>query len=328
MHRGLWFEAITPAVRLALIGATFAALGASSFLLGPHPDPGRLTVVAGILGATLAVWILTWLTLARPVLQQRRASLEADAAAWARDRGVLAADALGAEAQAAIGGLRALAARDPEFCLPAFLDRVLALFTEDRGPQTALGPVSIEEVELDDHLVTVSVQLASHDPAGAPTFHRVVVQRPDDARSGTPDGDYDGSWRKTRVETLPSLTAPRTTPDPGLAPARRALLLRAEAFDLEGFEALIAEINGLLDRPDATVDEVASYATSRGAQAIRWWHATGMPAADDELVWLEVEEDGWYERIEVLCGRRLLGLLRPSAQPEAPWRLWRLRGTP
>ena len=51
---------------------------------------------------------------------------------------------------------------------------------------------------------------------------------------------------------------------------------------------------------------------------------TPAPAADGATIrWLEVELDGWYERIEVVHDGWWTSLLRPAGQAGAPWKVWR-----
>ena len=91
-----------------------------------------------------------------------------------------------------------------------------------------------------------------------------------------------------------------------------------------GSRCLIAPTAGRCSAPSGATPapSLTPYCTPEGLDAVRWWRAgAGLPGTAQgegaEQVWLEVEEDGWYERIEVQCGARVLGLLRPSGDPSA-----------
>ncbi|MEO0604360.1 MAG: hypothetical protein AAF211_23190 [Myxococcota bacterium] len=117
--------------------------------------------------------------------------------------------------------------------------------------------------------------------------------------------------------------------DPAWPAARRALISRDEALDVEAFEVLFdqinAELDGLVDA-DATTRAASPYLTEEGARSLAFWaDGPGLPPAGSGAAWLTIEEDAWHERIEVQCGLRVLGLCRTAGASDAPWRLWRLR---
>ncbi|MEM6925990.1 MAG: hypothetical protein AAF602_03590 [Myxococcota bacterium] len=117
--------------------------------------------------------------------------------------------------------------------------------------------------------------------------------------------------------------------DPAWPAARRALISRDEALDVESFEVLFDQMNAELDQlvdADATTRAASPYLTDDGARSLGFWaDGPGLPPAGSSAAWLTIEEDAWHERIEVQCGLRVLGLCRTAGEPDAPWQLWRLR---
>ncbi|HHO49472.1 MAG TPA: hypothetical protein ENK18_01050 [Deltaproteobacteria bacterium] len=326
-----WLDVLPTLPRRLLLGGTGLGLAIPTLWLDPLvPDPELHTAIAlAVVGGLGLGWAGAWLGLARPVLAQQRLDAAASADARARDRGLLAKAATGRRGPA-LQGVAALSMDDPGFCLPASLDAIVALHTAASGAPIVGGPASLEAVRRQKDRIEVDVVAGYTEEGGGGRAVRLTASRPAGATSPPPDAQGaipEGTWSLDRAVALDRLPAPSLKPDPGLAAARRALLLRAEAFDLDGFEALVAEINDVVDRADATTEALEAYTTPGGLRSVRWWHSSAeLPQAGAGITWLEVEEDGWYERIEIRCGDRLLGLLRPSGQPEEPWRLWRLRG--
>lgn len=326
-----WLDVLPPTPRRLLLGGTGISLAAASLLLDPLsvPPEHHTPIAAGVAGVVGLGWGLAWLGLARPALQRRQRAAEASAEDRARDRGLLAKQAT-KHRRTSLRGDASLIESDPGFCLPAFLDAVVALHTAAAEVPITCGPASVEVVRWAPDRTRVDVLVGYARDDRTPRAARITVSRPPDASSPPPDAQGslpEGAWALDQIVELDALPPPALAPAPGLAAARRALLLRAEAFDLDGFEALIAEINDALDGEDATTGALEAYTTPGGLRAVRWWQTNNtLPTTDTEITWLEVEEDGWYERIEIRCGDRLLGLLRPSGQPDAPWQLWRLRG--
>ena len=76
---------------------------------------------------------------------------------------------------------------------------------------------------------------------------------------------------------------------------------------------------------DAGDDAVGPYLTPDGALDLAYWRIVGLPTGGEDVEWLEIEQDGVYDRVELRVGRRVLSLRRPAARTEAPWELWRLR---
>ena len=322
-----WLNDVAPGPRWALIGATAWALA-----LGTVYEAGTAAAMALMVGL-VAVWTGVWAFVARPAAAARQERLARQEAHQARDRGILAERVMaGAREGTHSGSLSSLAAMDPAFSLPLFLARVGRMVAAQVGSHEVLvGPAVVERVEVlgSRVQVTLAVPIAAPQGSGA---RRVVVSRPTSART-PPPASSEVSWSLGEVAPLDAMPEVAIPVSGSLAAARRALLARAEAFDLEGFEVLIAQLQELLGASGATPAGLTPYCTPEGLDAVRWWRAgAGLPGTAQgegaEQLWLEVEEDGWYERIEVQCGARVLGLLRPSGDPSAPWQLWRVRRQP
>lgn len=197
---------------------------------------------------------------------------------------------------------------DPAFSLITWTDAIHeALSASVEG---TLGPLTVEQVDGRDVSVWVAQQVDGELQGVRATLRRA-----------------DERFTYVDHELLPYPQAP-TVHDPDWPAARRALFARAEALDPHGFETLFEAINAEIDRVAAneeTSAEDATYLSPQGLRCVTFWaRGAGLPPAGD-IAWLSVEEDAWHERIEVRCGARVLGLCRRAGQPDAPWRLWRLR---
>ncbi len=304
-----WLDVLPSGARRGLLAATAVGLGAPSATLGMSGlDPIGQDVVAG--GAVLVVgvlWLGAFFGLARPELERREREAAEARVRREHDPGLLAA----------AGPVDLL---DPAFSLPVLHEIVLARV----GQGDVVRVIDVRRVK--DGTVLVALVEAPG------RCRRVQVSRAPDAVSPSPDRATEegaGGWRVTALEDVERPPDPPIAPSPTVPAARRALLARAEAFDLEAFEALLDELCDALQRVGETPDAAEPYTTVSGARALEFWRSSGgLPPLGDDHTWLEVEEDGWYERIEIRSGACVLGLLRPSGEPDAPWRLWRVRRSP
>jgi hypothetical protein len=68
--------------------------------------------------------------------------------------------------------------------------------------------------------------------------------------------------------------------------------------------------------------------TADGQADLAYWRAVGLPSDVGAIEWLEVGQDGWFDRIERALGARVLSLRRTAGEADAPWELWRVRRRP
>lgn len=201
-----------------------------------------------------------------------------------------------------------LAAFDPAFSVPV-LHRALRSLA---GPG-AWGAPRVESVAFPEGEIVLTALVP-----GRPTSVRLRVSRPRGIPFPRPDSVEHG-WRPGAREEVPG-TPPAVLPavDPGMPAARRALLLRDRAFDVDDFASYLREIRAELAAGDA------AHLDPQGAADVAFWGAPPPVAGDVPVRWLEVELDGWYERIEVEHGGWWLSLLRPVAHRDTAWTLWRV----
>lgn len=200
-----------------------------------------------------------------------------------------------------------MAALDPSFSAPV-LDRALRTLAGD-GPW---GPPVVESVAFPEGEVVLTAVVP-----GRPDSVRLTVSRPIGVPLSRPESVEHG-WRAGVRSVVPG-TAPVALPpaDPGMAAARRALLLRDPSFDVDDFSAYLRELRA----------EVAAGRTDRldpAGRACLEVYGTPPRARDDAQVrWLEVELDGFFERIEVEHDGWWTSLARRVGDPSAPWKVWR-----
>ncbi|MEZ4236961.1 MAG: hypothetical protein R3F59_12575 [Myxococcota bacterium] len=321
---GWWIDAIGAGPRRALLAGTAAALvlGTASSALPEGAalhDGIALIVVLGL----AAAWWLAWARLGRPAVEAQQAALQADEARRQRDRGLV----VSAVAPPVRTGLDALRERDPGFSLPVLSDVIRALHRSTAATPGAPpepnrwvhGPVRVVAVAVGAERTTLDAVVQALAPDGTALCRRLRLSRPNGAASPVPGG-ADGGWRLDSAVPAERPAPVAVAPDPRLPAALRALSQRDEALDRAALEALVEAVDAAVDSGD-----VEPYATSGGLECVIWWRAQqGLPPSGPSE-WLSVDEDGWTERIEVRRGKRILGLMRPSARPEAAWRLWRLR---
>ncbi len=301
-----WLDVLPATARTGLLASS-----AGLAVVGTSPLAEELWVAVGIALGVLAAWVGVYVAVARPALRDAAEARLDQSAASARDRGILVQRVM--KAHGGGSDMHRILQGDPAFSVPVLLE----LATQELEDGLTAGPGQIVAARQGDDRVELEVVVRVHG-AGAPA-RRITLSRPVGATSPPPGAEASG-WTANVVEH-PAPPPTEAAIDPGLPAARRALLARAEAFDLEGFEALVAEIDAALDRDGGG----EAYCTPLGAACLQWWAQAGQPPGGGPTTWLEVEEDGWFERIEVRRGQRILGLLRPSGEPAAPWRLWRLR---
>lgn len=287
-----WLTELPPPLRWGLSGAVFGACAVGTG--APADGPAAL----GIAGATAAALFGGWWL----ALRERAAAPAVDPLSE-RHRGILARQAL------------AWVEEDPSFSLPDVVERLRdVLLPRQLGGPVEIGPVT-RVPPTTDSVDTLEIVVAYQTPATSSSA-LVVLGR---------DGD---DWAIRRMETADGPLSP-AAPSPWITANRRALLARSEAFDRAGFEAMATRISELLDQPDVVDGELRPWTTPTGLSSIRWWRDHGgLPAANGPLTWLAVYEDAWYERVDLRCGDRCLGLLRRAGDPAAPWALWRVLRAP
>ena len=312
-----WLESLPPRPRWVLVILTLAIAALGTAIAGSLSQAIMIVLLCAVL------WGVAYGRMARPALLAAAAQRAVTAEDHARDRGLLVARAMAAHERQGSGGLTALQAKDPGFSLPAFLAEAGRQASERVGPGTLVGPSAVEAVRFREVRTEVRVALAMHHAEGGSATYRLALSRPVHAVS-PPPGEPLG-WELDGMDPHPWSPDVQGAPVAGLSAARRALLARHEAFDDDAFASFVEEVNQALDRADAE-SAWNAYATPEGVACIRWWKAgPGLPPPTGAVEWLDVDEDGWVERIEVRTGHRVLGLQRPSGHPEAPWQLWRLR---
>lgn len=214
-----------------------------------------------------------------------------------------------------------LAATDPGFSVPVLFQAIRAL----AGPG-AWGPPQVEGLEAPPGELVLTVRVP-----GRPTSARLVLTRPlgvPFSRPGGATGPVAGAlpgaplpvsdgWRLARREEAPDGPAAQPAEDPGMPAGRRALLLRDPTFGPEDFDAYVRMVRTTLAEDPAMLDE--------GARADLAFLGALPDRPIEGVRWLEVELDGWYERVEVVCGGLWLSLARAAGRPEAPWVVWRLQ---
>jgi hypothetical protein len=322
-----WLDALPPGPRRVLLGVTAAALLLGTALSGVAAPGARDGIALGVVLGLAGAWAGVWVWLGRPAVARRQAARLAEEDERARDRGLIVSSAAPPERT----GLQAVVARDPGFSLPVLHDLVRALHRRTTGAEAVHGPIRVLDARIEGERTRLSVLVRASRPDGAAICRILRLSRPTGTASLPPEpvaAGADGGWRVDAAEDVEAPPEPPIIADPAMPAARRALLLRAEAFDLGAFEALVDEIDAALDHAGGD-PAVAPYTTPSGAECVRWWAAgEGIPPSEPPTEWIAVEEDGWSERIEVRRGARVLGLLRRAGQPDAPWQLWRLRRAP
>lgn len=291
-----WLDAVPPSVRATLIAASVFLLGSATVGLG-RLDVGadvQDLLAATIVAMTAAAWCAVWWrfgsagsgsALAFGEQQERR---DGAVATWRPDT---------------LHPLDVLAA-DPRFSFPVWAGAIRAL----AGPGPYACPRLIDAVPEGAHIRT---RVAVREPG---RLRILTVLVPARVGTGAPSLIDD-----TVVADTPD---PPPTVDPGWPAARRALIARDGAFDVAGFEAQAREISVALDAGD---DAARPYLTDDGALDLAYWRIVGLPDGGEDVEWLEIEQDGVYDRVELRVGGRVLSLRRPAARTEAPWELWRLR---
>jgi len=301
-----WLDDLPAAPRLALLAGSAVGLGVPTLTVSS--DLAAIGFVAGV----AAAWGAAWWGIARPRAHARTLQDQQRETHWVEARSLLGADAVHDRHR----GLDALTTRDPAFSLPVFHAIVQRMV-----PDSAL--VQIASVRVADGQTEVQTIVT-----GETGSRHVLLRRAEDAHSPPPEEIADGAGGWQIVSTRPGDAPPfpSTAPDPWLPASRRALLARGEAFDAEAFDAVLGEVGAALDHAASTGQVPESYLEPTGTRAVKHFiEGPGLPAGGEASTWLEVEEDGWFERIEVRQGSRILGLARRAGQPEAPWKLWRLR---
>jgi hypothetical protein len=201
-----------------------------------------------------------------------------------------------------------LAALDPAFSVPV-LHRALRALAGDG----AWGAPTVESVTFPEGEVVLTAVLP-----GRPDSVRLRVSRPRTVPLSRPDSVEHG-WRLLQREAVPGLVPPALpAPDPGMPAARRALLLRDPGFDVDDFSSYLREI-----REELTAGEQV-HLDPQGQADVAFWGAPPPAAGDLPVRWLEVELDGFYERIEVEHAGWWLSLLRPVGRADDAWRVWRV----
>lgn len=314
-----WLQHVPAAERAALIGVVALVLGAPTVLLGRLEAPHRVADVVAVGAVAIAVGalLLEWRRHGAPGaarLAARRTSAESDRE---RNRSI----AVSAWTPPETRPLDRLAARDPAFSLPVLLAAVSALLPVS-GPAAAAEVVAVREragalaSDPSGRPAAVEVDAVVRTPGGAVLAH---VSCPTDARSPAL-ADVPGAWRLDGTEPWTGAEA-AIVADPGVAAARRALVAR-DALDLRALEALAWQISAALDAGD---EASRPYVSEDGRADLAYWRAVGLPPDEGPTEWIEVEQDGWFDRFELAMGARVLSLRRATGRPEAPWELWRVR---
>jgi hypothetical protein len=290
---------LPPSVRPALLGGTGVVLAAATALLGRSgwPDWAVHLAVIAIGGGVGAAW---WEARKRFPPPPRPADGPHDRLRHVR---------LAAAPEAAGPSWNdRLAAHDPGFSVP-LLHRALRALA---GAGEWAAP-RVESVELREGEIAVCALIP-----GRPDSVRLRVSRPRGVPFPRPDSAEHG-WRVDGREGVAGVAPPHAPPaDPGMPAARRALLLRDPSFDLDDFASFLREIRRELAEGDP------AHLDPQGQADVAFHGAPGPVDGATPVRWLEVELDGWYERIEVEHGGTWLSLLRTVGDPGAPWKVWRL----
>lgn len=285
-----WLDELPPPIRWTAVGTALGAAVAGTVV--PAQGTAALGVVGAVAGGLAGLW---WFGVA-----SRRSPHSVDPLSE-RDRGILARRAM------------QMVEDDPGFSLPRLVEELRAELLPTRlGGPVEIGPVERlppSTADLDTLELVVPYQTAARSGVAVLALER--------------RGEH---WSIRELRDVPELPRPAVHPSPWVIGNRRALLARSEAFDLEAFEAHVRQIDDVLERAESDA-ELRPYTTPIGLSSIRWWRDHGgLPARGEALTWVDVVEDAWYERVDLQLGDRVLGLLRPTASPHEPWRLWRLRG--
>jgi hypothetical protein len=291
---------IDPAVSRPLLVATVGVLALATLALGNLSwNPWFVDVVVVALAMGLAA---AW-------NQARRYTVPLPAPAHERLRAVrLAAHPPTRGPDHGVAWNDRLAALDPSFSVPV-LHRALRLLAGDG----AWGSPIVESARFPEGEVVLTALLP-----GRPESVRLVVCRPLGVPLSRP-GSVEHGWKLAIREPVPGVPIPEPPPvDPGLAAARRALMSRDPSFDVDDFASYLREL-----RAEVGGGDVADHVDPQGQLHLAFYGTPG-PAADGAAIrWLEVELDGWFERIEVVHDGWWTSLLRPAGQADAAWKVWR-----
>jgi hypothetical protein len=291
-------DALPPTARNALLGGTGVALGVATAWLGRSGWPTWLEhlVVVALAAVILATWREAW----------RRAPAAELAGGDHRLRGVHS----GAVAPSRTASWNdRLAAIDPAFSVPVLHRALRALANEPDG-----GPPAVLSCDFPPGELVVSAVLP-----GRPNSVRLRVSRPLGVPLSPPEHAEHG-WRLLSKEFVPG-TVPVVRPevDPGMPAARRALLLRDPSFSLDDFASYLRQL-----RAELAAGERREHLDPQAVADLAFYGVPGPAAGDLPVRWLEVELDGWFERIEVEHAGWWVSLLRTTGDPGAAWRVWRL----
>ena len=289
MHRVHWLARLAPLPRWLLIGASTVGLMWGTGLA----DGAAAWTLAALVG--LAWGWGGWQALRTPTPASPHPP---------RDRGMLAREAMEA--------LRTPDA-DISFSLPGFLARAKELIGLRLGEEPLIGPARVTHTQHQGPALTCLSRCTSTRGC----------RRPDCSRDPMAPG-RSITWRRSR-EVAPTPSAPTWSPIPMCRPTSAACSHATRRLAWLGSRPSSRRCTRHSTQPGATTIDLAPYCTPTGLTELRWWRAWGLPNAEGELQWLEVQQDGQYERMEVQRGARVLGLLRAAGHPEAPWQVWRLR---
>ncbi|MCB9685163.1 MAG: Tim44 domain-containing protein [Alphaproteobacteria bacterium] len=276
----------SPARETAL-GATVLALTAATGIGAITDSPWVLHLGSiAVVAGVIGGWVWLWRNHARPAAPVH---LEDP------DRALIVAHHA---SPATLGWAARLAARDPSFSLPHLLGVLRHLVGDG-----VHGVPMVRHVDL---------------PERGDLIVRAVVPGEQGWTRITASGGSIATLALVSSEPCEPVTD-TIAPDPDVAAARRALLAREPTFDADDFVAIAHRVSDAVDDGDLSV------ADELGRADLAWWRTRSLPAAGDEVTWLDARVDGHDERVELRCGDRVLSLRRRVGELASPWLLWRLR---